>query len=113
MSTYAPERAVADARPPRAFLSRVAAAGLPASPRSTEPLTEADPDGLPPEAIRYLRAMLGKAVGLVAVADGSGPEFDLGELTTWLDDAVLLAPGMLLDARTSWAAAGERSSGSR
>jgi hypothetical protein len=179
VSTYAPERAVADARPPRAFLSRLAAAGLPASPRSTEPVTEADLDGLPSEAIRYLRAMgvvgrprtwslrahfvgrlrrrpdqpwmpldawqynsavevarlfrmrlmaawivpmwgwdtyrngsgrmLGKAVGLVTVADGSGPEFDLGELTTWLDDAVLLAPGMLLDARTSWAAAGEKS----
>src|SRR5688572_12085751 len=51
--------------------------------------------------------MLGKALGLVTVADGAGPEFDIGELTTWLNDAVLLAPGMLLDARTEWAAAGD------
>jgi hypothetical protein len=41
------------------------------------------------------------------VADGSGPELDVGELTTWLDDAVLLAPGMLLHPRTSWTAVGE------
>jgi hypothetical protein len=53
--------------------------------------------------------MLGKALGLVTVADGSGPEFDIGELTTWLDDAVLLAPGMLLHPRTAWEAAGEDS----
>jgi hypothetical protein len=51
--------------------------------------------------------MLGKALGLVTVADGSGPEFDISELTTWLDDAVLLAPGMLLDDRTTWEAAGD------
>jgi hypothetical protein len=53
--------------------------------------------------------MLGKALGLVTVADGTGPEFDLGELTTWLDDAVLLAPGMLLHRRTAWDAAGDDS----
>lgn len=46
--------------------------------------------------------MLGKALGLVPVADGSGPEFDIGELTTWLNDAVLLAPGVLLHPRTIW-----------
>ncbi|MGX5654824.1 DUF6544 family protein [Geodermatophilus nigrescens] len=46
--------------------------------------------------------MLGKALGLVTVADGSGPRFDAGELVTWLDDAVLLAPGMLLHPRTRW-----------
>src|SRR4051812_3574687 len=34
--------------------------------------------------------MLGKALGLVTVADGTGPGFDIGELTTWLNDAVLL-----------------------
>jgi hypothetical protein len=50
--------------------------------------------------------MLGKALGLVTVADGSGPEFDLSELTTWLNDAVCLAPGMLLHPRTSWEPAG-------
>jgi hypothetical protein len=53
--------------------------------------------------------MLGKALGLVTVANGSGPEFDLGELTTWLDDAVLLAPGMLLSAAVTWEATGDDS----
>jgi hypothetical protein len=53
--------------------------------------------------------MLGKAFGLVTVADGSGREFDIGELTTWLDDAVLMAPGMLLSPRIAWEAAGEDS----
>ncbi len=51
--------------------------------------------------------MLGKALGLVTVADGSGPQFDSGELVTWLDDAVLLAPAMLLHPRTRWEDRGE------
>jgi hypothetical protein len=51
--------------------------------------------------------MLGKALGLVTVADGKGPEFDIGELTTWLNDAVLMAPGMLLHPRITWQPAGE------
>ncbi len=46
--------------------------------------------------------MHGKLAGLVTVADGSGPEFDLGELSTWLNDAVLLAPSMLLAADVDW-----------
>ena len=53
--------------------------------------------------------MLGKALGVVTVADGSGPEFDIGELTTWLNDAVLLASGMLLHPRTVWQATGDDS----
>lgn len=179
MSLYVSERSAVRSRPPRAFRDRVAAEGLPGAPPSVQPVTEADLAGLPPVAVRYLRAMgvvgrprtwsfqahfvgrfrrrpdhawmpmdawqynsavevarlfrmrltaarvvpmwgwdtyrggsgrmLGKALGVVTVADGSGPEFDIGELTTWLDDAVLLAPGMLLDARTSWTAAGEDS----
>jgi hypothetical protein len=51
--------------------------------------------------------MLGKALGLVTVADGSGPEFDVSELTTWLNDAVLLAAGMLLRPRITWASSGD------
>ncbi|GAB3201888.1 hypothetical protein GCM10027261_37510 [Geodermatophilus arenarius] len=51
--------------------------------------------------------MLGKALGLVTVADGSGPEFDRGELVTWLNDAVLLAPAVLLHPRTRWEDRGE------
>lgn len=48
--------------------------------------------------------MVGKLLGLVTVADGSGREFDIGELTTWLNDALLLAPSMLLDERVTWTA---------
>ncbi len=47
-------------------------------------------------------AMKGKALGLVTVADGSGPEFDQSELVTFLNDAVLLAPSMLLTDSTRW-----------
>lgn len=53
--------------------------------------------------------MRGTLLGLVPVADGSGPEFDTSELVTWLNDAVLMAPGMLLDARVTWQETGEDS----
>ena len=53
--------------------------------------------------------MRGKVLNLVTVADGSGPEFDTSELVTWLNDAVLLAPGMLLHPRTTWDDVGEDS----
>lgn len=46
--------------------------------------------------------MVGRLAGTVKVADGAGDEFDLGELSTWLNDAVLLAPSMLLGADTTW-----------
>ena len=39
---------------------------------------------------------------MVTVADGQGPEFDVGELATYLNDAILVAPSMLLGAGTSW-----------
>ena len=42
-------------------------------------------------------SMRGKLLGVVAVANGSGDEFDTGELTTWLNDAVLMCPSMLLN----------------
>lgn len=48
--------------------------------------------------------MRGTLLGLVRVADGSGPEFDTSELVTWLDDAVLLAPTMLLGPAVTWTA---------
>jgi hypothetical protein len=53
----------------------------------------------------YLRGrgrMLGKLLGVVTVADGQGDEFDIGELTTYLNDAVLLAPSLLLGSGTEW-----------
>ena len=50
-----------------------------------------------------------QGAGLVTVADGSGPEFDTSELVTWLDDAVLLAPGDAARRRgPSWEAGGGR-----
>ena len=166
--------ATGSSRPPRAFLRGVSAAGLPAGPASTTPVTEADLAGLPPVAARYLQAMgvvgrprtwslrahfagrfrlrpdrpwmpldawqynsasevarlfrmrllaarvvpmwgwdtyragsgrmRGRVLGLVTVADGSGPEFDTSELVTWLNDAVLLAPTMLLEPAVTWTA---------
>lgn len=42
--------------------------------------------------------MLGKLFDTIVVADGQGEPFDVGELTTWLNDAVLLAPSMLVAA---------------
>lgn len=48
--------------------------------------------------------MHGKVLGLVTVADGEGPEFDLGELVTYVNDTALLAPSMLLTPCTTWAA---------
>lgn len=43
--------------------------------------------------------MRGKLLNVVAVPDGHGPKFDIGELATWLNDAVLVAPSMLLSRR--------------
>lgn len=51
------------------------------------------------------------AFGLVPLADSSGAELDVGELVTWLNDAVLLAPSMLLRPEVEWAALDERSFG--
>jgi hypothetical protein len=177
MLTSTSDPATAAGRPPRAFTRGVAAAGLPPGPDTVDLVTEADLDGLPDAAARYLRAMgvvgrprtwslrahwagrfrrgadqpwlpcdawqynsgvevarlfrmrlmvaravpmwawdtyrsgagrmRGKLLNLLTVADGSGPEFDAGELVTWLDDAVLLAPAMLLGPRTTWRAAGD------
>lgn len=53
--------------------------------------------------------MLGKLLGLVTVADGSGPEFDAGELVTFLNDAVFFAPSMLLTLDVGWEAVDDRS----
>lgn len=47
--------------------------------------------------------MLGKVLDRVVVADGQGEPFDIGQLTTWLNDAVLLAPSMLLRAGAAFA----------
>ena len=53
--------------------------------------------------------MRGRLLGLVTVAEGRGEEFDLGELVTWLNDAVMLAPSMLLRPSVTWAEDDDRS----
>jgi hypothetical protein len=53
--------------------------------------------------------MLGKIADLVTVVDRSGPEFDRGELVTWLNDCVLFAPSMLLRSSTRWSHVDARS----
>lgn len=53
--------------------------------------------------------MLGKLLGLITVANGSGEEFDIGELVTYVNDAILLAPSMLLVPATSWSAVDDQS----
>lgn len=41
-------------------------------------------------------------LGQVTVMDGSGKEFDHSELLVWMNDAVFLAPSMLLSPAVSW-----------
>ena len=53
--------------------------------------------------------MHGKLAGLVTVADAAGPEADMSELVTYLNDAVFFAPSMLLALPVSWAPAGDTS----
>jgi hypothetical protein len=53
--------------------------------------------------------MHGKLLGLVTVADGSGPEFDLSELTTYVNDALGFAPSMLLTPAATWSPVDDRS----
>jgi hypothetical protein len=53
--------------------------------------------------------MHGTLFDRITVVDGHGEEFDIGELTTYLNDAILLAPSMLLGASTSWRAVGDNS----
>jgi len=47
--------------------------------------------------------MRGTLLGLVTVADGQGPETDLSELSTYLNDAVMMAPSMLLRPEVTFA----------
>ena len=47
--------------------------------------------------------------GQITVIDGKGPEFDQGELLIWVNDAILLAPTMLLSPAASWTAVDDNS----
>ena len=53
--------------------------------------------------------MHGKLLGLVTVARSQGPETDLSELATYLNDAVLMAPSMLLWPNITFAPVDDRS----
>lgn len=53
--------------------------------------------------------MRAKAFDLFEVAEGHGPELDVGELVTYLNDAILMAPSLLLGPETSWQEVDERS----
>jgi hypothetical protein len=53
--------------------------------------------------------MLGRVMDLVTVVDETGPELDLGELVTYLNDAILLAPSMLLGPEVKWTAVDDAS----
>ena len=53
--------------------------------------------------------LVAKIADLVTVADGAGREYDDGELVTWLNDAVLFAPSMLLGSHARWSEVDDRS----
>ncbi|HKY36810.1 MAG TPA: DUF6544 family protein [Polyangiaceae bacterium] len=47
-------------------------------------------------------SMRAKALDLFPVVDGNGHEIDVGELVTYLNDAILMAPSLLLGPETTW-----------
>jgi hypothetical protein len=49
-------------------------------------------------------SMEAKAFDLLRVADGRGDQLDVGELVTYLNDAILMAPSLVLGTETSWRA---------
>ena len=49
----------------------------------------------------------GTMLGLVHLVNGTGPEYDVSELVTYLNDAIFCAPGMLLTLPVTWTEAGE------
>jgi hypothetical protein len=53
--------------------------------------------------------MLARLLDFITVADATGPELDTGELVTYLNDAILMAPSMLLGPETRWSVHGEHS----
>jgi hypothetical protein len=52
--------------------------------------------------------MRGKILNLIAVLNGSGREYDIGELVTYLNDACMVAPSMLLTPAATWTAVDDR-----
>ncbi|HKQ56981.1 MAG TPA: DUF6544 family protein [Candidatus Eisenbacteria bacterium] len=48
--------------------------------------------------------MRGRLLDRFTVVDARGPELDAGELVTWLNDALMFAPSMLLGPGITWSA---------
>ena len=78
----------------RVFWMRINACGLPMVGRDSY--------------VRGRGELHGRLAGLLTVAHGTGHEYDVGELVTFLNDAVLFAPSMLLRLPVSWAAISDR-----
>jgi hypothetical protein len=53
--------------------------------------------------------MRARAFDLFPVVNGEGHEIDVGELVTYLNDAILMAPSLLLGPETTWQEADARS----
>jgi hypothetical protein len=53
--------------------------------------------------------MLIRLFDLVTVGDGTGVEFDTGELVTYLNDGIMIAPSMLLVPEVRWSTVDARS----
>ena len=53
--------------------------------------------------------MLVRPLDLFTAQDAQGPEYDLGELVTWLNDGALIAPSMLLGGPVTWSEVDDRS----
>jgi hypothetical protein len=54
------------------------------------------------EYLRGRGSLEAKAFDLLRVAEGRGYELDVGELVTYLNDAILMAPSLILGPETSW-----------
>src|SRR4051812_34931870 len=53
--------------------------------------------------------MLGRVLDTFSVVDEANEKIDTGELVTYLNDAILIAPSMLLGPETKWAAVNDTS----
>jgi hypothetical protein len=53
--------------------------------------------------------MLIRLFDLVSIGDGTGLEFDVGELVTYLNDGIMIAPSMLLVPEVRWSPVDARS----
>jgi hypothetical protein len=74
--------------PARIFYLRLRMAGVPVLGRDTY--------------VHGKGRMLIRPLDLFTIVDGQGAEFDIGELVTYLNDAILMAPSMVLGPEAAW-----------